>query len=179
MKKALLLTTLGIVMSLVAVGHPASGQETNPALRSIRPHDLLLGPVFEIQEQSGEFERWGREITVTAPEVEVFRWSTRMPETTSAKWSVMDGPPGSGAELLATGSVRNVPQPGRVSLFRIDFRRLLPSRPPATAKTYWVVLESVSSAGQTGPKSAPVQVTYAAPADRAVFAVAGGRDGRS
>jgi len=160
---------------LLAAGDLAVGQEpTNQLLRETRLHERVLSPVLEVREFSGEFERWGREMTVNAPKAEVFRWSTPASGTASATWAVLDGPPGSGAAVVGSGSAGSAPRAGSVTVFRIDFRKFFPSTPPAGGTTYWVVLEPVDAAGQAGPQSMPVQLTYAAQLDPAAFA---GREG--
>ena len=160
---------------LLAAGDLAVGQEpTNQLLRDTRQHDRVLVPVLEVREFSGEFERWGREMTVKAPKAEVFRWSTPVSGTASATWSVLDGAPGSGSAVVGSGSAGSAPQAGSVAVFRIDFRKFFPAGPPAGGTTYWVVVEPVDAAGQVGPESMPVQVNYAAPVDPAAFA---GREG--
>ena len=160
---------------LIAAGDLAVGQEpTNQLLRETRYHERVLSPVLEVREFSGEFERWGRDMTVNAPKAEVFRWSTPASGTASARWSVLDGPPGSDAAVVGSGSAGSAPRAGSVTVFRIDFRKFFPSGPPAEGTTYWVVLEPVDAAGQAGPQSMPVQLTYAAQLDPAAFA---GREG--
>jgi len=163
------LTILAVLHFAVPQSSPAQ-EPTNQLLRDTRQHDRVLVPVLEVREFSGEFERWGREMTVNAPKAEVFRWSTPVSGTASARWSVLDGPPGSGAAVVGSGSAGSAPQAGSVTVFRIDFRKLVPSGPPAGGTTYWVVVEPVDAAGQAGSESMPVQVIYAAQLDIAAFA---------
>jgi hypothetical protein len=164
-------TVFAASLLLLAAGwSPLPGQERNPALRQLRQADRVLSPDLEIREFSGEFERWSKAITVTAPGVEVFRWSSRVAGAASARWLVLDGPPGPDAEVVGSGSAGPAPEVGSVRAFRIDFRQLFPSGPPAGSREYWVVLESVDSAGQAGPRSLPVQITYAAELDVAALA---------
>jgi hypothetical protein len=163
---------------LLAAGDLVVGQEpTNQLLRDTRQHDRVLVPVLEVREFSGEFERWGREMTVDAPKAEVFRWSTPVSGTASATWTLLDGPPGSGAAVVGSGSAGSAPREGSVTVFRIDFRKFFPSGLPAGGTTYWVVLEPVDAVGQAGSMSMPVQVTYANQAGQADPAAFAGREG--
>lgn len=172
-KRALLTASL----LLLAAGDLIVAQEpTNQLLRDTRQHDRVLVPVLEVREFSGEFERWGREMTVNAPKAEVFRWSTPVSGTASATWTLLDGPPGSGAAVVGSGSAGSAPREGSVTVFRIDFRKFFPSGLPAGGTTYWVVLEPVDAAGQAGPASLPVQVTYANQAGQANIAAFAGRE---
>jgi hypothetical protein len=166
--KPITLLTSGLL--LLAVGSPVLGQERNQALRQLRQADRVLSPDLEIRELSGEFERWSKAVTVTAPGVEVFRWSTPASGTATARWSVLNGPPGSEASVLGSGSAGSAPEPGSVTAFRIDFRRVIPAGQPTAGRTYWVVLEPLDAARQAGPLSAPVQVTYAGQVDIGAFA---------
>ncbi len=169
------LLTAGLL--LLAAGDPVVGQEpTNQLLRTAPQHERILGPVLEVRQLSGEFEQWGREVTVTAPSAEVFRWSTPASGIASAMWSVMEGPPGSDASVVGSGSAGTAPRTGSVTVFRIDFRKFMPSGPPAGGKTYWVVLEPVDAVGQARPTSLPVQVTYANQAGQANIAAFAGRE---
>jgi hypothetical protein len=155
---------------LVLPGVSAGQEPTNQLLRQLRQADRVLSPHLEIREFGGEFERWSKAVTVSAPGVEVFRWSTLASGTVAARWSVMDGPPGSGASVLGSGSAGSAPEPGSVTAFRIDFSQLFQAGPPARGATYWVVLEPLDAARQAGPISAPVQVTYAGQVDIGAFA---------
>jgi hypothetical protein len=166
--KRITLLTSGLLLLLV--GSPLLGQERNQALRQLRQEDRVLSPDLEIREFSGEFERWSKAVTVTAPGVEVFRWSTPASGTVAARWSVMDGPPGSGTSVLGSGSAGSAPEPGSVTAFRIDFSRVIPAGQPTDGATYWVILEPLDAARQAGPISAPVQVTYARQVDIGAFA---------
>ncbi|MEJ2340428.1 MAG: hypothetical protein P8Y15_16270, partial [Gemmatimonadales bacterium] len=112
------LATTGLLLAM-ASGNPALAQEpTKELLRAARPHERVLVPVLEVRQLSGEFERWGGEVTLTAPAAEVFRWSTPATGIASASRSVMDGPPGADAAVVGSGSAGNAPRAGSVSVFR-------------------------------------------------------------
>jgi hypothetical protein len=165
------------VLSLILLMLPdvSAGQEpTEQLLRQMPQHERIVGPVLEVREFSGEFERWGRAITISTPNVELFRWSTNSSRITSATWSILDGPPDSGASIVGSGSAGPAPDSGSVRVFRIDFRKFFPSGPPAGGRSYRVILEPVDAQGQAGPTSMPVQVRYGARLDLAAFA---GREG--
>lgn len=148
-----------VILLLLSTVGPAAGQERNRALSGVARPGRVDVPVLEVRQSGGEFERWGRELSVDAPKAEVFRWGTRAAGVVSGTWKVMDGPPGSSAEVLGTGSAGRAPGSGRVSLFRIDFTRVFPSGPrPGTS--YWVVVEPVDASGRKGLTSMPVRMTY-------------------
>ena len=158
MKLPTLVATTAIVFAIQSM---AFGQETNPALRARPEHMRAVIPLLEVQQLGGEFERWGHEVTVNTPKAEVFRWRIGS-QIAGAMWKVLDGPPGSGAVVLGSGSAGAVPAAGGVTAFNIDFRSLLAGTPPA-GTAYWVVLETRVRAGQAASQSNPVQVSYAAP----------------
>ena len=85
---------------LHAAGVPAFGQEPTNQLLGTHLYDRVLSPVLEVRQLSGEFERWGREMTVTAPNAEVFRYALR----TARRGEDVLGGPGAGGRCGTGGT---------------------------------------------------------------------------
>jgi CubicO group peptidase (beta-lactamase class C family) len=160
-----------LIASLLVIGagsHAAAQDPTNPLLRLAPQAERVLTSTLEVREFSGEFERWGDEVTSAAPKVETFRWRTSEGGVGSAGWKVLDGPPGSRAAVVASGSAGSAPPLGKVTAFTIDFAAILDTSFPA-GRTYWVTLEAVGRVGQVRSVSAPVRINFVSTNDLTVF----------
>jgi len=161
MKKPLLAATAAIIL----VQSTALGQDPTRVLRAQPEHMWAVIPLLEVRQRGGDSELWGHEVTVNTPQAQTFRWRIGS-QAAGATWKVMDGPPGSGAVVMGSGSAGRAPAAGSVTVFTIDFRTILPAGTPPAGTAFWVVLETRVRAGQTASQSNPVQVTYAAPDKR-------------
>jgi Tol biopolymer transport system component len=143
-------------------------QGKNPG-QGTQPAPPVTKTKLEVKEFSGDFEQWKKTLQINSAEKVTFRWSTSELNTASAIWQVSDKPFSSGPQttvaqaphVIASGVLGQVPIPGHVSMFDINFAQFAPKSPPSTPLSYWVFIETKSSRQQpVGLPSAPVKIVY-------------------
>jgi len=124
-------------------------------------------------------EQWVKTLTIESANKVTFRYSTEQPGATSAIWQVSDKPFSSGSQMspaqasqaphvIASGALGQVPSPGHVSTFDINFAVFAP-KTPTTPVNYWVfVVTKDGRANAIGLASSPVKVSYHAPSKSSV-----------
>ena len=162
---ALILVCLGPLMRSVP---DVWSQGKNPG-QGTQPAPPVTKTKLEVKEFSGDFEQWKKTLQINSAEKVTFRWSTSELNTASAIWQVSDKPFSSGPQttvaqaphVIASGVLGQVPIPGHVSMFDINFAQFAPKSPPSTPLSYWVFIETKSSRQQpVGLPSAPVKIVY-------------------
>ena len=121
-------------------------------------------------------EQWVKTLTIESANKVTFRYSTEQPGATSAIWQVSDKPFSSGSQMspaqaphvIASGALGQIPDPGHVNTFEINFAVFAP-KTPTTPVTYWVfVVTKDGRANPIGLASSPVKVSYHAPSKTVV-----------
>jgi hypothetical protein len=142
-----------------------------PALPTVaqRREDGKFGPFItstsvEVKEFSGDFEQWGKSLTINSAEPVTFRWSTALDGVASAVWHVTDKPftrnlPA--VKVFAEGTLKTVPKKGHVSQFDINFAQFAPKTPPSLPLNYYVYVTTKNAQKQTiGSPSPTVKIVY-------------------
>jgi CubicO group peptidase (beta-lactamase class C family) len=165
LRSILFLLVLGTVMMFSL---PASSQKKNPG-QGTTPAPPVSRTKIEIKEFGGEFEQWVKTLTITSPDKITFRYSTDQPGAVTAIWQVSDKPFSSNPmitqqeapHVIASGTLGQVPAPGHIHLFEVNFAVFAPNTPPASPLGYWVFVVTKNAQQQNvGVASAPVKIIY-------------------
>lgn len=170
----LLVSTLAL---LPMFPHSVASQGKNPQ-QGTTPGPPATKTKLEVKASCGpDCEQWAKALTIESAEKVTLRYSTDQPGATSAIWQLSDKPFFSGSQVsaaqpphvIASGALGQVPTPGHVSTFEINFALFAPQTAPASPKNYWVFIVTKSSRQQpVGLASAPVKITYRAPSKSVV-----------
>jgi hypothetical protein len=115
---------------------------------------------LQVTRDKGEFEKWEKAITIDTPRKFWFQWKTGKQAYEAATWQV--GEEGSQA-VLASGAVAGGPFQALTPYgLTIDLKPLLPAKPDAQPKTYWVRVVP-QQGGQALGASTAAKITYSKP----------------
>ena len=165
---------MALMLSAVVVAQgqkPPQGSTPGPPVTKTK---------LEVKGSCGpDCEQWVKALTIEAADKVTFRYSTEQPGATSAIWQVSDKPFSSGSQMsmaqasqaphvIASGALGQVPGPGHVTAFDINFSVFAP-KTLTTPVTYWVfVVTKDGRANPIGLASSPVKISYHAPSKTVV-----------
>jgi len=179
-------TTAGLLMSMAIflLAGPASGQidvskVKQQTVLKVPPGTVLpvLAIVLEVQIQDDEFGvKWGSEYRETDPLPLRLRWrrGAGIEDPSTAEWQVTNA--SDPTTILARGQAE-VPQPGGLSVFDVDFRPIVggSTQRPLTYYVRLAVQKDVRFGGTPPPPktSAPVKVVFVSSGPPTIFTFEG------
>jgi hypothetical protein len=175
-------TLLSIFLLLFFGGLMLSGRHVwaqgKKPIPDSQPGPPVTKTKLEVKEFGGDFENWVKSLTIESPQKLNFRYSTDQPGAVSAIWQVSDGPIDSGLQaniekaphIIASGSAGDVPAPGHVGWFQINFALIAAPTPSFSPDRYWVrIVTKDARARPVGIASGSVRIIYSKPATAPTF----------
>jgi CubicO group peptidase (beta-lactamase class C family) len=136
------------------------------AIKNAPLYKITRRPTLQIMQRSVDSQKWGTTKTINSPQVIMFRWGYYGVDAKSAYWQLSEIPFTSDKkpQLIANGLIPNIPQQGKVGIFKIALSNHISKTPPAISKNYYVRVAPLdANSNYIESPSLPVTITYTRP----------------
>ncbi|MFP4004878.1 MAG: hypothetical protein ACLFV8_13975, partial [Alphaproteobacteria bacterium] len=128
------------------------------------PRPVAQHATLEVKEFSGDFTRWVDRMTITERQKLTFRWKNIRGQVANPRWQVTNSPNAPlKSGIVRQGAVPKVPAKGAWVAFTVDTTNIMPLKPPASPRKYYVRIVVSERGRKDYVDSRPVVITYQQP----------------